>query len=249
MKRLKNGKACGPDKVPGGLLKYGTSQLSIVAADIINQSVAEGAGMSSFIGLGTLIPLQKPKKPRGSVTSLRPIVLLNTIRKGFSLVVLCRIAKDVARYVGPTQSGFRQGRSTTDVVWTQRWIAAKATRYNWECHMLGIDMSRAFDMIDRTKLLDVMALVTGPDEVRMIQHLLFHTQISVKVGKATANPFLSTPQGDGLSPVLFICFLEAALSQVRENLPERHFADRHIPGETGYADDVTLYSTSEEWLK
>ena len=61
MKRLKNGKACGPDKVPGELLKYGTSQLSIVAADIINQSVAEGADMSSFIGLGTLIPLQKPK--------------------------------------------------------------------------------------------------------------------------------------------------------------------------------------------
>eukprot|EP00117_Sycon_ciliatum_P048136 scpid21182/ scgid34307/ Craniofacial development protein 2; p97 bucentaur protein len=120
MKRLKNGKACGPDKVPGELLKYGTSQLSIVAADIINQSVAEGADMSSFTGLGTLIPLQKPKKPRGPVTSLRPIVLLNTIRKVFSLVVLCRIAKDVARYVGPTQSGFRQGRSTTDVVWTQR---------------------------------------------------------------------------------------------------------------------------------
>ena len=74
----------------------------------------------------------------------------------------------------------------------------------------------------------------------------------MKVGKATANPFLSTvgtPQGDGLSPVLFICYLEAALRQVRANLPERPFADRHIPGETGYADDVTLYSTSEEWLK
>ena len=74
---------------------------------------------------------------------------------------------------------------------------------------------------------------------------------SVKVGKATANPCLSTigtPQGDGLSPVLFICYLEAALHQVRANLPERPFADRHIPGETGYADDVTLYSTSEDWL-
>ena len=108
------------------------------------------------------------------------------------VLLMLHIAKDVARYVGSTQSGYRQGQSTTDVVWTQRWIAAKATRYNWECHMLGIDMSRAFDTIDRTKLLDVMALVTGPDEVRMIQHLLFHTQISVKVGKATANPFLST---------------------------------------------------------
>ena len=90
--------------------------------------------------------------------------------------MLCRIAKDNAHYVGPTQYGFRQGRSTTDVVWTQRWIAAKATRYNWECHMLGINMSRAFETIDRTKLLDVMASVTGPDEVGMIQHLLFHTQ-------------------------------------------------------------------------
>ena len=36
---------------------------------------------------------------------------------------------------------------------------------------------------------------------------------------------------------------------MRTSLPKRPFTDRHISGETGFADDVTLYSTSEQWLK
>jgi len=142
--RLKNQKASGPDDIPGELLKYGCNELSTVVATLINTCIESGDDLSSVIGSGTLIPLNKANKQKGPVANMRPITLINTIRKVFSLIVLGRISAQVSKYLGAAQSGFRAGRSTSDVVWSQRWLAAKALRYHWDCHILGLDMSRAF---------------------------------------------------------------------------------------------------------
>ena len=66
------------------------------------------------------------------------------------------------------------------------------------------------------------------------------------------NVFDSTigiPQGDGLSPVLFVCYLEAALQDCRSQLSPRPIGDSSIPQETGYADDISFYSTDKLWLE
>jgi len=214
LKRLNNKKASGTDNTPAELLKYGGDSVPVSITQFMNTGIANGEDLSPIIGAGQLIPLAKPNKPRGPLTSLRPIVLLNTIRKVFSLVVLKRIYSSVTTFLGSIPSGFRHGRSTADVIWTQRWIAAKAERYHWDCHLLGIDMSRAFDTIDRTRLMDVMRRIVKLDELVMIHHLLFNTAIQVRLGNSTSTSFVSTigtPQGDSLSPVLFVCYLEAAL--------------------------------------
>ena len=43
------------------------------------------------INAGEIIPLPKPGKPKGPPKNLRPITLLNTIRKTLSTIVLERI--------------------------------------------------------------------------------------------------------------------------------------------------------------
>ena len=63
-----------------------------------------------------IILVQKPGKPTGQLTSLRPIVLLSVLRKTLSLIVLSRIAPKVDEYLSSSQSGFRRERSTVDVV-------------------------------------------------------------------------------------------------------------------------------------
>ena len=99
------------------------------------------------LGKGVLILIQKPGKPKGPLTSVRPIVLLTTLRKTLSLVVLSRIAPKVDEYLSPSQSGFRRGRSTADVLFGYRWLCAKAQRQRVSIELLGIDLSRAFDTI------------------------------------------------------------------------------------------------------
>ena len=62
-KFFKNGRATGPDGIPGELLKYGPPTLHKNIADILNQMMAKGEDLD--LGNGTLIVLQKPGKPKG----------------------------------------------------------------------------------------------------------------------------------------------------------------------------------------
>ncbi|EQC38149.1 hypothetical protein SDRG_04578 [Saprolegnia diclina VS20] len=66
IKTLHNNRACGPDNMPAEILK----------------AVADLDGPSS----SALICLPKPNKPQGVCSSLRPIVLLNCIRKAVSVM-------------------------------------------------------------------------------------------------------------------------------------------------------------------
>jgi len=147
-KRLNNGRASGPDGMPGECLKYAPASVHRQIADLLNDVIETGFVLDS-ISSGSLIPLQKPGKSKGPVAHLRPIVLLTALRKILSSIVLRRINPKVNAFVSPTQSGFRPNRSTADVVWSYRWFAARSQRVRSSLHILGIDMSKAFDIPPR----------------------------------------------------------------------------------------------------
>ena len=74
-----------------------------------------------------------------------------------------------------------------------------------------------------------------------------------EVGRATSDAFnttIGTPQGDCLSPVLFVIYLESALREVRNTQTAIHrpAADKGLPFELTYADDTDFVSSSREWL-
>ena len=87
-------------------------------------------------------------------------------------------------------------------------------RYKTKFNILGLDMSRAFDTISRQRLLDILLNDVGlaEDEMRICQSLLANTNLKVKIQEFLSDPFettVGTPQGDGLSPILFVVFLES----------------------------------------
>ena len=155
----------------------------------------------SQIGHGILILLPKPGKPVGAMTRLSPIVFLNTLRKTLSLIVLSRIADKVDEFLYPGQIGFRRGRSTADVLFGYRWLAAKTQRFQKSFRILCIDMSRAFDTIRRDKLLTLLVTLVNNSELRIIRMLLAETTLQprIKWGKeSTFASTIGTPQGDSL---------------------------------------------------
>ena len=105
-------------------------------------------------------------------------------------------------------------------------------------------MTPAFDTIDRNQLLNIIATIVNEDELRIIRFLLSNTKINTRINGAKKKPnsFISnvrTPQGDSLSPVLFIVYLEHALKEVRTTLPRPIIKyEKEIPNEIAYADDV-----------
>ncbi len=254
LKALNNGRASGPDGISSELLKYASDVISKPITRIIN-SVFERHLPIKAVGQGTLIALPKPKKPPGPPANLRPIVLLNSIRKILSNVTLCRIREKIDKFTGACQSGFKRGRSCADIVWAQRMLVSVVMSKYWDFHKMGIDMSRAFDTIKRSKTLDVLHQAgCNDDELRLVRLLLADTRLKVRVKMAHSAEFETTigsPQGDGLSPVLFTCYLAAALSSVRESStrPNPPISSLGMPLEMEYADDVDFIDEEKQPLE
>ena len=142
------------------------------------------------LGKSILVALPKPNKPKGPAANLRPINLLNICRKILSKITLKIINSQVDEYLSQSQSAYRQGRSTSDIVFAHRLITAKVQKYQGtEVFITGIDMSSAFDTIHRHKLIDEIAQFKEEDELRMCRLLLSETSITIRNTKAKPTPF------------------------------------------------------------
>ncbi|EGZ20470.1 hypothetical protein PHYSODRAFT_376366, partial [Phytophthora sojae] len=105
--------------------------------------------------------------------------------------------RDLARK--PTQQLLIQDSpgNTADAVCARKWLCARVQKYREIVHVLGIDFSRAFDTIDRAKLLKVLQQFLHDDEIRLIRLLLSDTTLSLRIGHQILQPFGSntgTPQ-------------------------------------------------------
>ena len=60
-------------------------------------------------------------------------------------------------------------------------FAARAQHQNWSAHLLGLDLSKAFDTTDRHTLLLVLADIVDDDSLRLIRILLAKTKVQVRV--------------------------------------------------------------------
>ena len=228
---------------------------------ILNLIVENKIQEDSFIGSGILVTVQKQGKPKGQLTSLRPITLLNSIRKILSNITMNRIHNKTEEYIGSYKSGFRNRRSTTDIVWSHKWDIAKALTYrDVEYYILGIDLSQAFDTVDRPFLINVLEKILNNDEIIMIRKLLTNTRLKVRWNGNSTQTFFETNigilQGDGLSPILFTIYLEAALgtfkSKVKNHIKLDHShtnLQQLTPAKmVGYADDLDFIGRDKQQL-
>ncbi|GFO30550.1 LINE-1 reverse transcriptase homolog [Plakobranchus ocellatus] len=178
--KLNNGRAPGKDNICNEYLKHALPVIDEQIANIFNKTFESHEHLGINEGLLITIP-----KPKGPPSNLRPITLLNSVRKVLSSIALNRIRPRVEKYISNSQSGFRPNRSTSDIVWAHRWITAKVLNATEvKVNITGIDMSAAFDTINRTKLLEILRDIIDEDELRIIRFLLSETTIDVKINGA-----------------------------------------------------------------
>jgi hypothetical protein len=120
-----------------------------------------------------------------------------------TLITLKRIEQRVDDYTMAWQCGYKHGRSCADIVWAQRMMISVVMRKNWTFNKMGIDMSRAFDTVKRTTIIDLLQEAgCSSDDIRLVQYLLSNTQLKVRVNKTLSEEFeslLGAFQGDSLS--------------------------------------------------
>ena len=267
---MTNNRATGCDNMNAELVKYAPSNVHDGLARILTDTVETGNDIG--LGQGLIAPLEKPNKPMPRpAKDLRPVCLLPVIRKILSKVGLNRCKDKIDQYLPLSQAAYRNNRSTTDVVWSYKWLIAKASVYKIKILSTGIDMSAAFDTIHRNKLIQICENVFDADETKIVQVLLNHTTLEVKMPAASNAKRFSTnvgsPQGDSFSGPLFNMYFENALQGLRadlnpessqnsehnyavnvSNLVEEHDYCKHpryrIPTELQYADDADFLTTS-----
>ena len=145
-------------------------------------------------------------------------------------------------HAAPKQSAFRPERSTTDVTWIDGWLAAQALKEENTKKIFGIDMSAAFDTINRCFSLrnsrnNCHWRWTTTNTVPYGWHSHWHKNKRYYNIKTIHN--VGTSQGDSLSPVLFTVYLEYALYKVQLKLPRTTSSfEAEIPNEVAYTDSV-----------
>ena len=152
-----------------------------------------------------------------------------------SFIILNRLRPTIENYLSPSQAAYRKGRSTKDIVWTLKLEIASTLSTNNKITIQGIDLSSAFDSFNRVKMMEILNTLCSEEDMKLIHFLLNDTSLRVRTKEVgpTFDTNIGIPQEDGLSPVLFTTYLEAALRKVRNNVHTQDIA---------YADDVDFIS-------
>ena len=214
VKSLNNNKSSGKDGVKAEMLKYAPTIIFDQIAEILNEAASTGIYPNELTE-GVITAIQKPGKPKGPIENLRPITLLSMLRKILAICMKIRIINRLGAEIPPSQAAYRAGRSTTEHVFATKILAEKAiTSQNYTIHLLMLDMSKAFDTVDRNILQNDLAKILNQDELHLIS-IMMNTKLQVRCGTSVSETFKTDtgiPQGDGLSANQFTFYLAKVLN-------------------------------------
>ena len=215
-KKLKNGKSAGPDEIQLELIKYAPPMVYDQIAEIYND-VAKEEDSVIELKLGLLRPLQKPGKSKGPVANLRHINPTLRHKKDHDDMLNRKEVEPAETTQPPDQAAYQPGRGTTEQVFTIKLLTEKAIiSEDYSIHLLLLDMSKAFDTINRKTLFEELEYVLEEDEMHLISILTNRPQIKVKIGNTIGEIFetlIGIMQGDVLSAIMFIFYLSKYLPE------------------------------------
>ena len=163
---------------------------------------------------GKIIPLLKPGKPADKGPSYRPVSLLSPAIKILEALILPAVTQ--AAQLADHQHGFRKGRSTGTAL--QRILDHINNGLNKRKPVhrtvsVAIDLSRAFDTVDHTILLqDILQLQLNDYIKRFLCAYLRGRQTYVEFRNSTSKyrkMKQGVPQGGVLSPILFNIYMSS----------------------------------------
>ena len=149
MKRMKNGKAVGPDDIPVEVWKcLGEIALEFLAK-LYNRTM-ERERMPEEWRDSILIPIFKNKGDVQSCSNYRGIKLISHSMKLWERVVERRLRSKLT--FSEQQYGFMPGKSTTDALFALRVLMEKYREGQKELHCVFVDLEKAYDKVPREEV-------------------------------------------------------------------------------------------------
>jgi hypothetical protein len=214
--KLSTGKAAGGDGIPPEFLKTGSEVILKELTDLFKLIWEEEQVPKDFRD-GTIVHLYKRKGDRSSCDNHRGITLLSVAGKVLARVLLHRLQVhlDKIQLIPESQCGFRPERGTTDMVFSLRQLQEKCREQQEELYLIFIDLTKAFDSVNREGLWLVLQRIGCPEKfIKLVRSLHDGMEARVCENGCLSEPFQvtnGTKQGCVLAPTLFSVFFSAML--------------------------------------
>ena len=112
-----------------------------------------------------IVTLYKNKGEWSDCNNYRGISLLSIIGKVSARMVLARLQTLATRIYPELQCGFRSERSTVDMIFSVRQIQEKCREQNKPLYVAFIDLTKAFDLVSRTGLINLLEKIGCPPKL------------------------------------------------------------------------------------
>ena len=219
---LANGKAVGPDGVSVELFKItlnGDPALRRRLLDIIVR--IWGGGEVPQQWKDAIIMVLHKKKYRAGCGNNRGISLVAHAGKILMKIIARRLSEYCERVgiLPEEQSGFRPNRSTTDMMFVIRRLQDLARKKRIPLYVCFIDLTKAYDSVDRTLLWTVLDRFGVPQNmISVIRQFYDGMRACVRLDDRVCSRWFAVEQGlrQGcvLAPLLFNIFFAAVINVV-----------------------------------
>lgn len=199
--------------------------------------------------------------PKGKTQSIpvdyRPIGLCNVIYKIMSKTLSNRLPGVLPSLISLFRSAFIKGRTATDGPLVGMEILHHISKSSSNPITLKLDLSKAFDRIEWNVLLYVLRRMQFPESfINIIHQCISTSHIAIKFNGTKSTyfkPSRGLQQGDPISPLLFIVFMEVFSPLIQKVVhyhlwvlafPRKHALNiSHLM----FADDVIIFTKSSPW--
>jgi ribonuclease HI/exonuclease III len=255
LRRLPNGKAAGPDEVPNEVLKLLPLPLHSALARFMKHIGRAGRTPDSWKTSHTVL-LYKKGDPT-VVKNYRPIGLARTLYKLWTSIVteLMSTYAEERGMLHEPQEGFRKDRNTERQLQLLLAILEDAKVTQEDVYLLYIDFTNAFGSVDHPRVMAILdALGFPPDCVNIVRDLYTNarTAFITPAGLTKEIPLhRGNIQGDALSPLVFLCFIEPLLRWLEHDKGDMYKfgTSQTRVGAAAYADDLAVATNTDTQMR
>ena len=220
-RKLKNGKASGIDNILNEFIKCSPPEMLKLICSLFNLILDTGIVPASWT-IGLITPIYKRKGDINDPDNFRGITLLSCLGKLFTMTINSRLNSylEENHLLGEEQSGFREGYSTLDHIFSLHCIIELALSQKKRVYCAFIDYRKAFDTVNRSYLwLKLLKHNIKGKVLTVIQNLYNAAKSCVRQAGNCSEYFdcnIGVRQGENLSPLLFAIYLNDLESHLTE---------------------------------